>query len=307
MTKSLIGRNKSFQILENNDSESDQIFYPKDDSCTNDLIQAYLREVRKRKLLKKEEEFELARLARSGDIQAAKRLAESNLRLVVRIAKQYRDRGLSFEDLIQEGNLGLLRAIEKYNPELGFRFSTYAVWWIRQCMVRAIGDKAKLIKIPVQVEQDMKKIKRAAQELRHELGREPNIEELEKRSGIPAKRINQISNISQEYISLDAPAREDQEDALIEILKDNSGSEELAIRGLMSEEINFLMRCLNPKEKDVIQLLFGLNGCSRNLNVNEIAIKLNISPERVRRLESRALLKLRRYAKEKHLHEYIAS
>lgn len=311
MTKSLIRRTEEWQCAEVDDNlivgTGDAHHYQEQGDSTSDLVDVYLREVRKRKLLCKEEELELARLARSGNTKAAMRLAEGNLRLVIKIAKQYRNRGLSFEDLIQEGNLGLLKAVQKFDPEKGFRFSTYAVWWIRQTIVRAIGDKAKLIKVPVQVEQDLKNVRNAARALRQDLGREPTVDELAKRSGLPASRIRLISDISQEPVSLDAPVRADQEDALVELLKDKNSSDDAAMRNLMKEELESLMRCLNARERDVITMRFGLAEGARALSVDDTALQLGVSAERIKRIQTRALLKLRRCAQQKQLNEYLAS
>jgi RNA polymerase primary sigma factor len=310
MTKSLtIRRQRQHDVQFDNNPivETDDAHYQHKNESISDVLKSYLRAVRKHKLLQKEEEFELARAARAGDRRAAKRLAECNLRLVLSVAKQYRDRGLSFEDLIQEGNLGLLKAVEKFDPERGFRFCTYAVWWIRQSMVRAIEDKGKLIKVPVQIEQDLKKTRRVAQILRQELGREPTVDELAERSGVPAARIKNISNVVHEHVSLDAPVWDEQTDSLVELLKDNSGSDDSAARKLMKEEIDWLMQCLNPRERDVIRLRFGLGGNINAFSLDETALQLNLSVERVSRIEGRALYKLRRAAKQRHLHEYIAS
>ncbi len=310
MTKSLSKRTDRRHDVEfdyNIFVEENDAHYEKAEDSSNDILEAYLRAVRKHRLLQKEEEFELALAASNGDKQAANQLAESNLRLVVSIAKQYRNRGLSFEDLIQEGNLGLLKAVEKFDPGRGYRFSTYAVWWIRQSMVRAIGDKAKLIRVPIPVEQDLKKTRLAEQILRQELGRDPTLEELVERSGVAASRIKQISTAAQDHVSLDAPAWDSQDDSLIELLRDNSGDDDFADRGLMKQEIDWLIRCLNPRESDVIRLRFGLDGSTGALSLEETALQLNLSVERVGKIEARALFKLKRAAKQRHMHDYIAS
>jgi len=308
MTKSLISHSTNSQEelgLCSNEQEIPETDYHH--TVAADAVEAYLHAVRRHSLLSKDEEFSLARAARSGDSKAAMRLAQGNLRLVIRAAKQYRDRGLSFEDLIQEGNLGLLKAVQRFDPERGFRFSTYAVWWIRQSIVKAIGDKAKLVKIPMQVEKDLWRAKNAAEQLRQELGREPSIDELAERTLVPAHRLRLIYGLNQEYLSLDAPAGEEHDDALVEMLKAETSSDEEASRALLKEYLEELIGCLNCRERDIIQTRYGLGQTQTGLTVEETAKLMNMSIERVKRIESRALLKLRRCAQEKQLNAYLAS
>ncbi len=231
MTKSLIGRSlrKPVKFVDCSEVELEipEVDYQQQNTEL-DVVEAYLRQVRRHRLLSKDEELDLARAVKNGDSKAAIKLAQGNLRLVIKAAKQYRDRGLSFEDLIQEGNLGLLKAVERFEPDRGFRFSTYAIWWIRQSIVKAIGDKAKLIKIPIQLEKENRRAKIAAEELRQELGREPTIDEVAERSSVPVSRLRLMNGCIPEHLSLDASAWEEQDNNLIEVLKDNTPSDEQA-------------------------------------------------------------------------------
>lgn len=312
MTRSLIGRDaeKQDELVVCGDDEREMTEFDYQETAataTNAVLDAYLREVRRHRLLSKNEELALAKAARNGDRQAAMKLAHGNLRLVIKIAKQYRDRGLSFEDLIQEGNLGLWKAVQRFDPERGFRFSTYAVWWIRQSMVQAISEKAKLIKIPLHVEREYWRAKRIAEQLRHELGREPSVDELAARCSMPAGRLRHIYNINQDHQSIDAPAWEEQDESLVEMLKLDVSSDEEAARTLLREYIGELLACLNCRERDVIKLRYGLGEKLTARSVEETANLMALSAERVKRIETRALLKLRRYAQQKQLKEYIAS
>ncbi len=309
MTKSLTKRNtrrqEEFVLCGEDELEIPETDYQQ--KADINTVEAYLRAVRRHRLLSKDEEFTLARAAREGDSKAAMQLAHGNLRLVIKTAKQYRDRGLSFEDLIQEGNLGLLKAIERFDPERGFRLSTYAIWWIRQNIVKAIGDKAKLIKIPMQVEKDLWRVKKAAEELRQELGREPSIDELARRSCVPTYRLRQINSFSQDPVSLDAPAWEGEDDTLLGMLKVDTSIDEEASRALLKEYLEELIGCLNCRERDVIRQRYGLGDKVKALPLDETAKLMGLSLERVRRIEARALLKLRRHAQNKQLNEYLAS
>jgi RNA polymerase primary sigma factor len=309
MTKSLIRPDSKQETL--TVCEERELAVSKNDSEKNavvDVLDAYLRQVKKQKLLSRDEELALARDARRGDKKAAMALIQGNLRLVISAAKQYRYRGLSFEDLIQEGNVGLLKAVERFDPERGFRFSTYAIWWIRQSIVRAIGDKAKLIKIPNQVEKEVWRAKTTAEELKQELGREPSVEELSRRSGLPVSRLRVLHTVSQEYLSLDAPASEDQDESLLDMLKVDSSSDEQVSRALLREYLKALIGFLNCRERDVIMLRFGLGDREMTpLSTADTAKTLGLTVDRVKKIEARALVKLRRHAQQKQLHDYLAS
>ncbi|HEY9757630.1 MAG TPA: RNA polymerase sigma factor RpoD/SigA [Oculatellaceae cyanobacterium] len=308
MTKSLTVREvedqETFALRSEDEPNIPEAEYQK---AGDDVIDTYLRQVRRNSLLSKEEELAFARAARNGDHKAAMKLAQGNLRLVIKTAKQYRDRGLSFEDLIQEGNLGLLKAVQRFDPERGFRFSTYAVWWIRQSIVKAISDKAKLVKIPPQMEKEIWRANKATEELRKELGREPSFVELSQRLSLPVHRLRLMHSIGQEHISLDIPVWSDQDETLIEVLTADTPSDEAASQSLLTEYLEELISCLNCRERDVVRLRYGLEGTEKALPVEETAKRMGLSIERVKRIEARALLKLRRYAHQKQLHEYLAS
>jgi RNA polymerase sigma factor (sigma-70 family) len=298
MTKSLVKpqfavHDEATTLSDENCNRENDLIYQYNQAADEDALQAYMRQVRRHPVLTRQEELTLARAARSGDILAAKSLAEGNLRLVVTIAKSYRNRGLTFEDLIQEGNVGLLKAVKRFDPERGYRFSTYAVWWIRQSISRAIGETARTIKVPMQIERDMWQVQRAAQCLRQEQGREPSREQIAERSGVSLKRLQFIEGLHTEHISLDAPANSDTGESIVDILHDETTIDQEIIRSLL-------------KEKDVISLRFGL-AQNRSLSQEETALALNMPVERVPHIENRALFKMRRLSQQKELHEYLAS
>lgn len=260
----------------------------------DDSIGSYLREIGKFKLLSGKEEIELARAALKGDQKARRRLIQSNLRLVVNIAKRYRNRGLSFQDLIQEGGMGLMRAVDKFDPELGFKFSTYATWWIRQGITRAIADKSRAIRLPVHVTEISNKLRKATAELRTELGRLPTACELAKATGLDEKKVQQTFNAEKQLVSLDLTLGEDDDTSLESMISDESASlpEQLAEDHLLSKNIDDLLSRLTEHERAVIRMRFGLD-TDQPLTLEQCSKILGSSRERIRQLESRALKKMR--------------
>lgn len=278
------------------------------DSVDDDAIDAYLRLLRKQKLLSKEEELNLARKAKDGDTNALLELVRRNLRLVVSIAKQYRNYGLALEDLIQEGNLGLMRAAQKFDPDKGCRFSTYATFWIRQNVVRAIGDKVRLIRLPGHVDQEWRKLQKAMNNLHASLGRSPTVEELSNCCNMPVERVEYVLNAYKHCISLDAPLGDEIDASVADGVADGGKSVEEEVADLLlSVEVGKLLSRLNMREREVIKLRFGLDNRNRCLPIDEIARVLGISAERVKHLLSRALRKMRRLGEQLELDDYLVS
>lgn len=260
----------------------------------DDSIQLYLRSIGKIKLLSAPEEIDLARRIGTGDKLAKKRLVQANLRLVVSVAKKYQNRGLPFLDLIQEGNMGLIRAAEKYDPERGYKFSTYATWWIRQGITRALADKSRTIRVPVHMVESINNLRKVTRKLSQELGRRPTIEELAKGFGVTTSKIKDILAANRSPLSLDTPYGEDEDNSLAELVEDENSQppEETTTSKLMSADIRGVLSTLTPRERDVLVLRFGLNdGQQRTLE--QVGRMVGITRERTRQIELKALRHLR--------------
>lgn len=280
------------------------------DDISDDSVRMYLREIGKIPLLSSEEEAELAKRAMEGDRKAKDKMAEANMRLVVSIAKRYSGRGLELLDLIQEGNTGLLRAVDKFDPEKGFKFSTYATWWIRQAITRAIADQARTIRIPVHMVETINKLMRTQRRLTQELNREPTNEELAKEMDMDADKIEYILKIKQDITSLDAGIGRDGEDGEDSTLgdfiedEDTASPEESASGQLLKEQVREILSSLSDREQKIIEMRFGLNG-TKSHTLEEVGLEFAVTRERIRQIEAKALMKLRKHKDSKKLHEYL--
>ncbi len=262
----------------------------------NDSIRLYLCEIGKVPLLKAKEEIELARRIKKGDQTAKKQLAEANLRLVVSIAKKYIGRGLSFLDLIQEGNIGLFRAVEKFDADRGFKFSTYATWWIRQAITRAIADQARTIRIPVHMVETINKLTHAQRRLVQELGREPLVEELAAEMDMDEKKVRHILKISQDIVSLEAPVGTEEDSKLGDFIEDDDAQSPLEAtnRQLIKESIHEMLQYLSPRERKIIEMRFGLkDGVGHTLE--EVGHEFGVTRERIRQIEAKVLQKMKEH------------
>tara|TARA_B100001105_G_scaffold255302_1_gene254001 strand:+ start:952 stop:1974 length:1023 start_codon:yes stop_codon:yes gene_type:complete len=279
------------------------------DDASDDSVRLYLREIGKIPLLTAEEELALAHRVVAGEKRAKDKMAEANMRLVVSIAKRYSGRGLDFLDLIQEGNTGLLRAVEKFDPDKGFKFSTYATWWIRQAITRAIADQARTIRIPVHMVETINKLLRTQRRMTQELNREPSIEELAKELEMEPDKVEYVMKIKQDITSLDAGVGRDGDDedsVLRDFIEDEDGTtpEESAASQLLKEQVQSILSTLSDREQKIIKMRFGLeNGKSHTLE--EVGQEFAVTRERIRQIEAKALAKLRKHKDSKKLHEYL--
>ncbi|MBQ6061887.1 MAG: RNA polymerase sigma factor RpoD [Clostridia bacterium] len=272
----------------------------------DDPVRMYLKEIGKVPLLTAEEEIEIAKRLEDGDESAKQKLAEANLRLVVSIAKRYVGRGMLFLDLIQEGNLGLIKAVEKFDYRKGFKFSTYATWWIRQAITRAIADQARTIRIPVHMVETINKLIRVSRQLLQEYGREPTPEEIAKEMGISEAKVREIIKIAQEPVSLETPIGEEEDSHLGDFIPDDDAPApaEAASFTLMKEQLMDVLDTLTPREEKVLRLRFGLDdGHQRTLE--EVGKEFNVTRERIRQIEAKALRKLRHPSRSKKLRDYL--
>ncbi len=271
-----------------------------------DPVRMYLKEIGKVPLLSAEEEIELAKRMENGDEAAKKRLAEANLRLVVSIAKRYVGRGMLFLDLIQEGNLGLIKAVEKFDYRKGYKFSTYATWWIRQAITRAIADQARTIRIPVHMVETINKLIRVSRQLLQELGREPTPEEIAKEMDMSVERVREILKISQEPVSLETPIGEEEDSHLGDFIQDDNVPvpADAAAFTLLKEQLVEVLSTLTDREQKVLRLRFGLDD-GRARTLEEVGKEFNVTRERIRQIEAKALRKLRHPSRSRKLKDYL--
>ena len=274
----------------------------------NDPVRMYLKEIGRINLLTSDEEFEYAKRAEAGDEEAKRMLAESNLRLVVSIAKRYVGRGMLFLDLIQEGNIGLMKAVDKFDPTKGYKFSTYATWWIRQAITRAIADQARTIRVPVHMVETINKLARVQRQLTQELNREPTDEEIAKKLGITVDKVREVYKISQDPVSLETPIGEEDDSHLGDFIKDERtmGPEEYATVEMLKEELKGVLATLTEREEKVLRLRFGLDdGQCRTLE--EVGKRFNVTRERIRQIEAKALRKLRHPSRSRKLKVFLTN
>lgn len=303
----------SIDELDEEDVDTDEDLLSQEqyfDDASDDSVRLYLREIGKIPLLNAEEELALAQKVVAGDKKAKDKMAEANMRLVVSIAKRYSGRGLDFLDLIQEGNTGLLRAVEKFDPDKGFKFSTYATWWIRQAITRAIADQARTIRIPVHMVETINKLLRTQRRMTQELNREPTIEELAKELEMEPEKVEYVMKIKQDITSLDAGVGRDgdEEDSVLRDFiedEDSATPEESAASQLLKEQVQAILSTLSDREQKIIKMRFGLeNGKSHTLE--EVGQEFAVTRERIRQIEAKALAKLRKHKDSKKLHDYIS-
>ncbi len=272
----------------------------------DDPVKVYLKEIGRVPLLTSEEEIELAIRISDGDVAAKQRLSEANLRLVVSIAKRYLGRGMQFLDLIQEGNLGLIKAVEKFDYTKGFKFSTYATWWIRQAITRAIADQARTIRIPVHMVETINKVKKVQSQLLHQNGHEPSADEIAEELDMPVDKVREIMRVAQEPVSLETPIGEEEDSHLGDFIPDNDAPApaDAASHTMLREQLSDVLSTLTPREEKVLRLRFGLeDGRSRTLE--EVGKEFNVTRERIRQIEAKALRKLRHPSRSRKLKDYL--
>ena len=291
------------EVTEEEIAEADSMA---DSYSTDDPVRMYLKEIGKVNLLTQEEEIELAARMSQGDEEAKRRMAEANLRLVVSIAKRYVGRGMLFLDLIQEGNLGLIKAVEKFDYTKGYKFSTYATWWIRQAITRAIADQARTIRIPVHMVETINKVIRVSRQLLQELGHDPSAEEIAAEMNIPVEKVRDILKIAQEPVSLETPIGEEEDSHLGDFIPDEDASEpsEAASFSLLKEQLMSVLATLTPREEKVLRLRFGIED-GRTRTLEEVGKEFNVTRERIRQIEAKALRKLRHPSRSKKLRDFL--
>ena len=316
-----LGRCEQLNIAIINDNSEDPSFHDTDENLNvddlesslstdgiaiDDPVKIYLKEIGRVPLLSMEEEKQLAERMAQGDTNAKKRLCEANLRLVVSIAKKFVGRGMQFLDLIQEGNLGLLKAVEKFDYNKGFKFSTYATWWIRQAITRAIADQARTIRIPVHMVETITKVKKASSQLLHETGHDPTTEEIAERLEMPVERIQEIIRIAQDPVSLETPIGEEEDSHLGDFIQDDDAPApaDAASLMLLKEQLNEVLSTLSDREARVLRLRFGLeDGRARTLE--EVGKEFDVTRERIRQIEAKALRKLRHPSRSKKVKDFL--